>query len=209
MAGTRFATLVSSRAEFAQFISVLRQPERRPVVVVTVAEGALGPAIDIAALEAELGDSVYLFVLPAAVTYWLTDALQSKSLSVHSGRARVYPATPAWLSDPGLAPSFVPTPSHPARVLGALVTAALNAAFRGNYPPLTPLPSTGEHVNIRLRSVVSTTQAMVEDDRGRKAILRAHHLCPGVPAERLLAPGQRFGGTRHRSGCLASSCRSG
>jgi len=202
MAGTRFATQVSSRAEFAQFISVLRQPERRPVLVVTVAEGAVGPAIDIAALEDELGDSVHLFVLPAAVTYWLTDALQSKLLSVHSGWARIYPATPAWLSDPGLAPSFAPTPSHPARVLEALVTAALNIAFRGGYLPLPPVPATGEHANVRVRSVVSATQAMVEDDRGRKAVLRAHHLRPGVAAERLVAPGQCFEGTLTPLGLL-------
>jgi hypothetical protein len=86
--------------------------------------------------------------------------------------------------------------------LEALVGAALDVAFKGGYLPLTPEPATGEHAIVRVKSVVSATQAMVEDDRGRKAVLRAHHLRPGVAAGRLLTPGQRFEGTLTPLGLL-------
>jgi hypothetical protein len=129
----QYAREVRSKSDFAEFVKVLRETERKPVMAISIAEDRSVPDVDVAALEQQLDDSVYFYVLPAQVTFWLTDELGDKSLSVHSGWVRVYPSARSWLDDPHLSPKFPPMPSNPRRAVERIVEAALTVAFKEGH----------------------------------------------------------------------------
>lgn len=185
---------VRDRADFERFFAVLTHTSRKPVVVVTIAEGDEAPRIDVDELLNELGDSVHLFVLPATATFWLTDELGGKALSVHSGWARVYPSSPAWRTDRDLAPSFRPGMAGRRKETGRIVEAALAAAFRGGMALFEEPPATGSVASAVVAGVMSATQVLVEIDGRSQAIMRTHSFAAGLPADRLVSVGQRFTG---------------
>src|SRR5579875_2176686 len=120
---------VATKTEFQRFVELLDDTERRPVVVISIAQGRSRPAIDERGVHAELEDSVHLVLLCPEATFWLTDRV-GKGCSVHSGWARVYPAGSEWRADPRLAPLIAPTPSNPRRAVERIAEAANAVAFR-------------------------------------------------------------------------------
>lgn len=195
-------SVVRSRSDFAAFLDILKDTDRKPLVVVSIAEGADHPSVDVAALVQQLEDSVHLFVLPSEVTFWLTDALGSKTLSVHSGWVRVYPSMPEWLDKPQLAPNFPPAPAGARRAVERIVEAALNAAFTGGHVSRETAPIAGVSTVATVRHVISAMQAIVEDTAGHQAVLRTNSLVAGLPAERVVAAGQRLAGVFTPMGLL-------
>lgn len=192
--------VIRSRSNFDAFWTTLNSPDRPPLVVVTIAESATAPEFNLDELSRELDEVAHLYLLPAESTFWLTDALGDRRLSVHSGWARLYPSDRAWQDDPGLAPSFRPQGSR-GQVQKRLVEAALSAAFRAGSLRAPPLSAAGEPATAVVRDLLSTTQALV-DVRGSQAIMRTQRLAPGLPAERLVSKGQTFQGKLVRGGVL-------
>lgn len=188
------AAWVRDRDEFERFYAVLRSDALRPVVVVTVAHGDQAPRIDVDELERQLGDSVHLYVLSAPATFWLTDHLGSKTFSVHSGWARVYPSSPEWQTEPDRAPSFRPITSGRHRTEERIVDAALHAAFRGGTISFEGTSTEGSPCSAVVDAVMSATQVLVRVDGGSQAVMRAQRLATGLSADRLVYPGQRFSG---------------
>lgn len=200
--GLEDVRLVETREDFRQLRELLLETERPPVVILSIAEGATAPAVDARGVDRELGDSVAAFVLTPEATFWLTDLLGGKALSVHSGWARVYPADPAWRDDPRLAPSFSPTPSHAGRAVARVVEAAFAAAFRDGGSGRPVERPKGRRCTVTVRAIASSTQAIVVDPSGYSAVLRSHHLVKGLPAARVLAPGQQFKGVLQSMGMI-------
>lgn len=187
--------LVDSRRDFDRFYGVLTSAPRRPVVVVTVAQGDQTPLIDIGVLQRELGDSVHLYVLSAAATFWLTDALGSKAATVHSGWARVYPSSASWRIEPHRAPSFRPVLSGRNPPEQRIVDAALDAAFKDGIAAFDEALVVGSKGSAVVTGLVSATQVLVRiDGGGAQALMRTNRLATGLSAERIVSVGQRFTG---------------
>lgn len=186
------AELVNDRDEFDRFYALLTSDRRRPVVVVTIAQGAPAPEIDVEELERQLGDSVHLYVLSAAATLWLTDELGGKALTVHSGWARVYPSAPSWLTEPHRAPSFRPVLSGRNPPEQRIVEAALDVAFKDGTLSFPKPSAAGPARSAVVTGLVTATQVLVEIDGRSQALMRTNRLVAGLPAERLVSVGQRF-----------------
>ena len=184
---------VSGREAFRRLFALLAQTERPPIVVATVPFGAEHAGIDVDALANELAGVGELFVLAAYATFWLTDALGDKRLSVHSGWTRVYPPGQEWRERSWLAPSFRPDPEGRYGAREQIVGAVLASSSRPGAFEALPVPAGGEPGHATVKAVMSPTQVLV-DVGGRQALMRTQHLCRGVPAERLVRPGQQFDG---------------
>ncbi len=187
-------TEVSGRETFARLLALLAETERPPVVVTTVPFGEEHAGIDVDALANELAGVGELFWLAAHATFWLTDALGDKRLSVHSGWSRVYPPGQEWRERSWLAPIFRPDPEGRHGMLERIVGAVLASSFRPGAFEALPVPAGGEPGHATVKAVMSPTQVLV-DVEGRQALMRTQHLCRGVPAERLVRPGQQFDGS--------------
>jgi hypothetical protein len=152
------------------------------------------PGIDVEALAKQIAGVAKVYVLSGRATFWLTDALGDKTLSVHSGWTRVYPAAPEWRTCPWLAPTFRPDPDGRLGHVDQVAEAVLDAAFRdGGVQPATQV-SHGESAVAVVRDAVSPTQVLVEVVGHGQAIMRTQHLFRGLPANRLVTRGQRFEG---------------
>ena len=79
--------------------SYLRRSQRsRITVVVSVPQQQAKPPVDVGELKRRLGAKADVVVVPAALTFKLTDAL-GRTGSVFGGAARMYPCDDGWLSD--------------------------------------------------------------------------------------------------------------
>lgn len=79
--------------------SYLRRSQRsRITVVVSVPQQQAKPPVDAGELKRRLGAKADVVVVPAALTFKLTDAL-GRTGSVFGGAARMYPCDDGWLSD--------------------------------------------------------------------------------------------------------------
>lgn len=191
---------VSTRVEFSSFLEALTSSERPPVVAVSIAEGQSSPAFPTGRLHDELGDAADIWELEPQATFWLTDEL-GKRLSVYSGWVRVYPATQDWRTDERRAP-LVPARVHRDRWVRTVVDKVFEAAYADGFRP-QPAPAGATRAVAVVDGPLNSTQVLVRIDRGQQATLRTHHLWPGIPAERLVAPGQRFAGSLVPGGLLA------
>jgi hypothetical protein len=167
---------------------------RCPLIVATLLEGSTRPGIRVNELAKQVAGVAEVYVLSDRATFWLSDALGDKTLSVHSGWTRVYPASQDWRTLPWLAPTFRPDPDGRLGHLEQVVEAVLDAAFRyGTLLPAVQIPQ-GELAVAVVRDVASPTQVFVEVEGRGQAIMRTQHLFPGLPADRLVVRGQRFEG---------------
>ena len=200
---SQFTKYVDDLKDFDAFFDGLMSNDRKPFVVASIAEDQIHPRIDIDFVETELEDSVNLYVLSARATYWLTDKLLSNSLSVHSGWARIYPAKANWIEEHYLAPIFRPSVKNGSRVSRQIVEAALAAIFKEGYQSDISKKTTGRQTTAKVTGVVTgSTQVIVQTDLRRQAVMRTHHLFPGLTADRLAMPGQKFEGFLEGEGLL-------
>lgn len=131
--------------DVAQLVSYLRSSSRtRPVIVLTVARGTVGPQVDATGLDHEFGRQVDIITLPTEViTFALSDSV-GRQASVFGGACRVYPPGDAWEQRPHLAPlRLARTPKERSALHGNLlrdIRAAL-AAGKASRPaaPGTPV----------------------------------------------------------------------
>jgi hypothetical protein len=186
--------VVRTKEDVRRLVELLFDQDRRPLLAISLREGSAKASVDVAHLERELEDSVLAFVLPAEATFWLTDRLGDRRLSVHSGWVRVYPASSEWRRDPQLAPSFPPPGGPSPQLLQRIVDAALTAAFRSDFRLAEEPVRAGPPTSVTVANVLSTVQAIVTHPDGRQAVLRTQHLAPGLPAERVVRPGQHLEG---------------
>lgn len=182
---------VGSPEAFREFLDQLDQTERLPIVVVSLPPRPQPPLFPIEELEAELGDAAHLWAFEPHATFWLTDEI-GKRLSVYSGWVRVYPSNPQWRTEERRAP-LLPERADRRRWLRAVVDAVLDAAYRDGYRPAVAASGSALEV-ATVSGVLTATQALVETADRRQAAMRTHHLWPGLPAQRLVAPGQKFEG---------------
>jgi hypothetical protein len=185
---------VRDRRRFDALLTDLGMSSRSPLVVATLLEGSPRPGINVKDLTKQVDGIAEVYVLQDRAAFWLSDALGDKTLSVHSGWTRVYPASQEWRTLPWLAPNFRPDPDGRLGQVEKVVGAVLDAAFRyGGEQPAVPV-SHGEPATAVVRDVVSPTQVLVEVEGHGQAIMRTQHLSRGLPADRLVARGQRFDG---------------
>lgn len=195
-------SVVRSQADFERFFEELLETSRPPLVVATLGEEGGEPAVDLGELTEQLGDAARVFVLVPQATFWLTDRV-TKQCSVHSGWLRVYPAHQIWRRDPYRAPIFRPIPWDRTRLLGRVVDAVLDVAFADGYRAAPAESAEGTRTKASVDDILSPTQVLVRADKGTQAIMRPHHLRPGLPADRLVRRGQCFEGRLTGPGMLA------
>ncbi|ACV07229.1 DUF4200 domain-containing protein [Kytococcus sedentarius] len=170
----------------------LLDPARaRPVVVVTAPLDADAPLIDVARLREEAGPDADVEVLTTRAATWrLTERLQGEG--VYGGAGRVYPPGTDWLDDGRLAPLRLGQDERQAqRSTEALSRDLVNALVRTGGTSTTP--EGAREVTGTVRGVVGG-RGLVELDGGGSAVLWPELVAPGVPAERIVAPGQRVTG---------------
>ena len=184
---------VTTRHDFGLFLEELFETERLPVVAVSrPPDGSSLPAFPIAQFEEEIGDGAHVWTLEPDATFWLTDEV-GKRFTVHSGWVRVYPSDASWRTEERRAPLLQARPDA-RRWLRAAVEAVLDVAYRDGFrPPASVAASTVRDV-VTVAGMLNATQVLVCTQGRRQAAMRTHHLWPGLPAERLVAPGQMFSG---------------
>lgn len=216
MGAGRWTEVVDRRA-FDGFLTYLGTVDRPPVIATTFEEGSDRPGVEIEALAEKVADVADIYLLSPQSTFWLTDSLGDKTLSVHSGWTRLYPSSQGWRTKAWLAPSFRPDPEGQLGRIDRIVEAALDAAFRGGQSQRPAPVIEGEPVTAVVRGLLSPTQVLVQAPGRGQAIMRSRHLYPGLPAERLVSKGQHFDGRWSSVGAMGefvpdpsrTTCRSG
>lgn len=193
---------VHTKDDFGAFLEQLHETERLPVVAVSqLPDDSSLPPFPVELFEQEIGDSAHIWILEPAATFWLTDEI-GKRLSVHSGWVRVYPSDASWQEDERRSPLLQARPDR-RRWLRAAIEAVLDVAYRDGFRPLpSSLPTTSVRDVVTVIGVLNATQALVKTSDRRQAAMRTHHLWPGLPADRLVAVGQRLPGTVSAPGAL-------
>ncbi|MGC8481830.1 MAG: hypothetical protein ACP5PJ_09800, partial [Acidimicrobiales bacterium] len=182
---------------FDGFFQRLEANDRRPMVVLSIAEGQTVPIFDLDRLKAQLGSAVEFAVIDFSAAYQLTNRLKSKTASVFSGWLRIYPPGTSWLEDASLAPRFPPPGITSTKVYDRVVERALSLAYRyaKNLAATIQPIDQGLRTEVEIESVVGATRAIVHTLEGRRAgLLDTTKLFPGVSAERLVRTGQRLTG---------------
>lgn len=184
---------VHTRDDTIALVRLLDEPDRLPLIVVTIPEWSKGPDVDVDDLAKQLDGAALVFVVDAKASFDLTDHLGAKNLSVHSGWVRIYPPGQAWRKNPRLAPSFRPTRNARRRSLQQIVGAALDASvIEGYRPVIAPVTtSTLTKAEVTVTAVITATQAMVVHRESRvHYLLRTAQIATGLPADRLVKKGQ-------------------
>lgn len=186
---------VATRQDFDRFFRRLDAASRNPIVVLTIRDGEQEPLVPVDDLAGQIGDAAEIVALSPDATFWLTDRLGDRMLSVHSGWSRVYPPSPDWRTNPHLAPRFAPPLMRDRRrIVEQIVAAVLSAAYRGGGFSAEPAPAGAVSTIAVVKGVLSPTQVLVETAEGKQAVMQTHRLALGVRAERLVRKGQRFEG---------------
>ncbi|WP_374927936.1 hypothetical protein [Kytococcus sedentarius] len=170
----------------------LLDPARdRPVLVVTAPLDADAPLIDVDRLREEAGPDADVELLTTRAATWrLTELLAGEG--VYGGAGRVYPAGTEWLDDGRLAPLRLGQDERQAAwSTDALARDLVNALVRAGGTSSTP--EGAREVTGVVRGVVGG-RVLVELDGGGSAVLWPELVAPGVPAERIAAPGQQVRG---------------
>jgi len=194
--------VVASRSDFDDFYRQLRATDRKPVVAISIANGSHQPGIDVSLLEKELGDAVDYFVLEENATFWLTDALGSRHLSVHSGWVRIYPADPGWVDGTVMAPNLRPSMANRRLFAERVVASALEILFQAQRFERSEIAPNSRSMEVRVTGVASATEILVEGERRQVGVMRSHQLWPGIPADRLVVKGQTLLGSFEEKGLL-------
>lgn len=188
---------VISSQRFDEFFQRLVTNDRRPLVVLSIAEDQQTPSFDLGWLENELGSAVEFAVIDSSAAYQLTNKLKSKAASVFSGWLRIYPPGTSWMEDASLAPRFPPPGITSTTMYDRVVERALSLAYRYSKnlaAAIQPIDQ-GLRTEVEIESVVGATRAIVHTLEGRRSgLLDTTKLFPGVSAERLVRTGQRLNG---------------
>lgn len=191
--------------EFERFHGRLLSSNRRPMIVASIKENEVLPRFDIEYLAGQLGTSVEYAVLTPAATYTLTDSI-SRSLTVHSGWVRVYPADPTWLRDETLAKRFADNPAQPAAVHQRIINHCLDVLFRDSRYEKSYTEPVGRPARVVVEGIPTAQQAIVRlvNDNRTTAKLNTSQIIAGVAADRVLQEGQELDGRLVPGGILGT-----
>jgi hypothetical protein len=186
---------VISSQRFDAFFQRLVANDRRPMIVLSIAEGQTVPFFDLDLLMGELGSTVEFAVIDSSAAYQLTNKLKSKAASVFSGWLRIYPPGISWMNDTALAPRFPPPATTSSKTYDRVVERALSLAYRYGKTRAVAIPPIDQGVSteVEITSVIGATRAIVDTVEGhRSGLLDTTTLFPGLSAERLVRAGQRL-----------------
>ena len=164
----------------------------RPVCVVSIADSAEAPFIDIDEVVRELGEVCEYYLIPTGrLTFALTDLLP-EAAGVYGGAGRIYGPADEWTANP-----FTGSPLVMCREAerGPAATDRLirqglrfGATSSSTAAPTSPLRT------FTVKQVYPPNRALAVDGDGQPASLWAEALVPGVDIESLVTPGQQIEG---------------
>lgn len=191
--------------EFERFYGRLLSSNRRPMIAASIKENEVLPRFDIEYLASQLGNSVEYAVLTPAATYTLTDSI-SRSLTVHSGWVRVYPADPTWLRDETLAKRFADNLARPAAVHQRIINHCLDVLFRDARHDRSYTEPVGRPARVVVEGIPTAQQAIVRlvHDNRTTAKLNTSQIIAGVAANLVLQEGQELDGHLITGGLLGT-----
>ena len=185
-------------------VEEITDPARRqPIVVVTTSTKATGPYLDVEWLADEVEGAARLVVLSSpADPYRLTERLGTQDLAVFGGAARVFPPGTAWATRPHEARLFFCYPGRGRDVAERIADhiRALSYGRPGRAP--VPVGASDRHTTATVVNWVSESQVFVRTADGTTCKMLAVDLYPGVPASRLVQPGQHLTGRQRGTGIL-------
>lgn len=165
-----------------------------PLVVVTNATGQV-PYLDASRIAQDLEELAEVHLLVQGEASWaFTGALPAR-LGVFGGAARVYPVQPDWLEDETRAPLYFCWNGVGAeRITSKVIEAGLSAAHAAGLLTRTAAPAKAKEIVAVVVGGLGDFHVLVELPGGRQAVALAAAIRPGLPADRLVAKGQRLSG---------------
>lgn len=188
------ATTLSQRHEAVALAEHLLSPGRaRPAVVVTIADQAPAPYLDVTGVVEAVGDLCDVYLVPTGELTWVISQLLPDGGQVYGGAARVYPVDQAWIRDPYSAPlRLAYDAGEGLRATQKLIGDALRYAGSGSVSSARPL---AREVGIAVVSgIVPPNRVMLELDDGRPCVLWCETVVPGCDADQLVVVGMRLEG---------------
>lgn len=197
-----------TRHEAVELAEHLLNPGRsRPAVVVTVADQAPGPYVDVTEIYQAVGDLCDVFVVPTGVLTWAMSEILPEGTQIYGGAARVYPVDLEWTRNPFASPlrlAFDPDEGRTAteRLIGDALRFAGASSDRHS-------PATREVGPAVVKAIIPPTRAMLELADGRPCVLWCETLVPGLHVDQLVAAGLSLDGSydaRSRRFDVSPSC---
>jgi hypothetical protein len=186
-------TLLEDTADLSRLVNLLLDPGRsHPVAVVSIHRGEPLPWIDAHQVADALAGMVPVYVIPNDLAWGLAAALPPMT-QVYGGAGRVYPIGQAWTDDPYHSPlRLVYGLQDGSRATDLLISDGLGMARR----PRPAIASSLRQVGVAgvVAALAGTTRAIVRLEDGSMATIWPELAAAGVPAERLLTPGQHVHG---------------
>ena len=186
---------VVTPVEAVELANTLLDPERRfPVVVVTNASGH-APYLDAERIAEDLDGLAEVCVLVHGEASWaFTGALPAR-LGVFGGAARIYPVQRDWLEDETRAPLLFCWDGVGAkRITTKVIETGLSAAHAAGLLTPTAPPAKAKECVAVVKGGLGDFHVLVELPDGRQAVALAAAIRPALPADRLVAKGQRLSG---------------
>ncbi len=171
----------------------LLEPSRpQPVVVVSVPVAQTRPWVDVAEVETGVTGLAEVVVIRTGHLTWELQAVLPERTHVYGGASRVYPVDDTWQSDPYRSPlRFAYGVGDSSRVASLLVADAVQmAALSG---AVAERRDRSQERDGTVRGLLVPTRALVDLD-GTSATIHEELCFPGVPLERVVAPGMRIRG---------------
>lgn len=179
---------------------LLAADRRYPIVVVTNATGR-DPYLDPERIASDLQDLADVFVLANGAASWAFTGHLPDKTGVFGGAARVYPPGTDWIGDLEHAPLLFCWDGLGAdRIAGRVIDEAIGAAHAAGLVQAAAPSATGQQVTATVTGALSDHHVLLRLPSGAQAVLVSDSLCPGVPADRLVARGMQVSGSVDTSG---------
>ncbi|QDO88169.1 hypothetical protein FNH13_07280 [Ornithinimicrobium ciconiae] len=171
---------------------LLNRKRTRPVCVVSVADQATTPFIDVGEVARELGEVCEYYLVPTGrLTFALTDLLP-EAAGVYGGAGRIYGPADEWTANP-----FTGCPLVMCREVArgpAATDQLIQQGLRFGGSSTSTVAPTSRHSTFTVKQIYPPSRALAVDADGQFASLWAESLLPGVDIDSLVVPGQRIEG---------------
>lgn len=164
----------------------------RPVCVVSIADDAPGPFIDIEEVARELGEVCDYYLIPTGrLTYLLSDELP-EAAGVFGGAGRMYGPAEEWVDNPFTGSRLVMCREADRGPAATDSLIELGLHF-GRTSASSKVPAS-KAATFTVKQLIPPSRALATSEDGHFASLWAESLVRGVDIESLVQPGQQIAG---------------